>query len=189
MTRTRRVALQGLALLALAATAGCAGLGVPRSYHISTEQLEQALRSRTPMRHSLAGIVNLRAQLGEVRPLPQENRLATQVRFDASGPLLPQAWHGSFDLLFGLRFEPSDHSLRAQDLELQALRLPMVMGRSAELLEGALTALAQQMGKDLVLYRLNPRDVERLLSLGLRPEPIQVTPRGLRVEFSKAEGA
>lgn len=189
MTRsaTRRAMLHRLAGLALAGGLGaCAGLPGSREVRISTAQLEQALQQRMPLRQSLAGIVTLHARVPRLRMLPEQNRIAAEVKFEATGPLLPQAWYGGFDLLFGLQFDPADLSLRARDIELQSLRMPMVMGRSAELLQGALAALANQIAKDVPLHRLDAREAQRLKSFALQPDAIDVTPDGLVLRFVPA---
>ncbi|TFY96931.1 DUF1439 domain-containing protein [Ramlibacter rhizophilus] len=183
---TRRRVLGRLAWpLAAAALAGCAGFpGAPTRYRISAAQLEESLRERVPLRHSMGGIVEVTARVDGLRMLPEREQVAAQVKFESSGPLLPQSFHGSFDLLFGLRWEPSDHSLRAHQLELRSLRLPMVVGRSAQLLEAALTAVSRQLIGDVVLHRLSPREVQRLRGWGLRPDTIDVTPDGLELGFA-----
>lgn len=185
----RRTHLRAWAACALgAALAGCAGWGTPRHFNISTERLERKLQERVPLRHSLLGVVNLQARVDRLRTLPEQDRLAAEMRFDASGALLPQPWHGTFDLLFGLQVDPDDYSVRMRDVELTSLRLPMVTGRSAELLQGALGAIAQQFAGDAVLYQLEPRDAQRLRSAGLRPAPIRVTSQGLSIDFVPAGG-
>ena len=169
--------------LALSACAGMAGALAP--WRVSTAQLERGLRDRGPIRHSLAGVLDLSARVDGLRLVPERDRLAAAMKFDTQGPLLPQPWHGSFDLLFGLRYEPSDLSLRAHQLEVSGLRVPRVMGRSAELLQSALNAVSQQFAREVVLHRLNPSDVQWLQSLGLRPGPIDVTADGLVLGFER----
>ncbi|MBL0419881.1 hypothetical protein JI739_05935 [Ramlibacter sp. AW1] len=189
LRESRRHHLRTLAACAMAgALAGCAGLGTPRHFEISTARLERKLQERVPLRHSLLGVVNLQARVDRLRTLPEQDRLAAEMRFDASGALLPQPWHGTFDLLFGLQVDPEDFSVRMRNVELASLKLPMVMGRSAELLQGALSAIAHQFASDTVLYRMEPGDVERLRSLGLRPEPIRVTSQGLSIDFARSGG-
>ncbi|MEJ7932361.1 hypothetical protein WG922_20480 [Ramlibacter sp. AN1015] len=185
---TRRTTSLHLAALALvsALAAGCAGWpGAPDALRISTQELQERLREHVPLQHGIPGIVSVDARVAAVRTLPQSNRLAAKVAFNASGPLLPQTWYGSFDLLFGLRWEPTDQTLRAQQLEVQSLRLPMVMGRSAELLEGAINALARQLAGDLVVHRLGREEAQRLERFGVQPQAITVTPEGLVIGLAR----
>lgn len=190
MARTdlaRRTLLSSFAALPLLCVlAGCAGgLGAPRSLEVGAAELERRLRERMPLRQSVGGIVDVTANLAGLRLLPDEDRLAAEMKFVSSGPLLPQPWHGSFDLLFGLRYDAGDHSLRAHQLELQSLRLPMVMGRSSQLLQQALNAVSQQLAQEVVLHRFSPDDVQRLESFGLQPQSVNVTPRGLVVGLGR----
>ena len=183
MSLRRRQLLSRLGpLLTLAGLAGCSGWpGTPRSLQVSTAELERKLRERMPLRQSLAGLLDLNATLQGLRMLPEQDRIAAEMSFSTSGPLLGQAWQGSMELLFGLRYEPTDHSLRAHQLALNSLQLPGLSGRRAELLQTALGTLSRQLADEVVLHRLAPRDLDRLQDLGLRPGAVTVTPQGLEL--------
>jgi hypothetical protein len=161
----------------------CSGLGgPPGSYTISAAQLQDALTARVPRHHSIAGLLDLEARITGLRFLPEENRVAAQVGFEAGGPLLPRSFPGRFELLFAPRFEPSDSSLRASRLQVQGLSVPGLPSAFSAPLERSLPVLARLVaGEDLVLHQFRAADLRRLKSMGIQPGDIQVTPQGLQV--------
>lgn len=181
---TRRALLHTLTpLVALLALPGCGSLIGPDEVLISQAQLQGALSRQLPQ-HFSAGFLELDARLGRLQLLPQENRLAVGVEFDTSGPLLPRPYTGRFDLVFGVRYEPSDHTLRATQMQARAFELPGAPAGVSNGLERALPLIARVLvGEDLVLHRLSARQGERLARIGRRPDQIRVTPEGLLVSL------
>jgi hypothetical protein len=161
----------------------CGGLGgPPGSYTITAAQMQDALASRVPRHHSIAGLLDLEARITGLRLLPEENRVAAQVGFEAGGPLLARSFPGRFELLFAPRYEPSDQTLRATRLQVRGLSVPGLPAAFAGPLERSLPVLARMMaGEDLVLHQFRAADLRRLKMLGVQPGDLQVTPRGLQV--------
>ncbi len=182
----RRHLLRAALAAPLLPLAGCALLPqAGDSYLVPLTRLEQSLVGRAPRTYSAAGLVDLQARVQRLRLLPEANRLAAEVSFDAAGPLLPRLMAGTFDLLFALRYEPSDQTLRAHQLQVQSLKLPSLPAGAVGALERAMPALARvALGDDVVLHRLEPRDVQRLAMVGLQPGAITVTPEGLRIAYA-----
>lgn len=181
---TRRLLLRTLApLVPLLVLPGCGTLLGPDEVLIPRAQLETALARQLPQ-HFSAGLFELDARLGRLQLLPQDNRVAVEVGFDTSGPLMPQVYSGRFDLVFGVRYEPSDRSLRATQLQARAFELPGAPAGLASGLERALPVIARILvGDDLVLHRLSASQGERLARIGRRPDQIRVTPEGLLVKL------
>ena len=93
------------------------------------------------------------------------------------------AYDGRFALEFGLRYEASDRSLRAHQLELRALDLPGLPAQGLAMLQAALPQVLRQAVGELVLHTLRPQDLALADSLGLQPGAITVTRQGLEVGF------
>ncbi len=157
----------------------------PRPHHrISGAQLQQAVAQRFPLRFPLGGLVELTVTAPRLRLLPLQNRLAAQVAVDAAGPALRRTYAGGFDMAFALRYEASDTTIRAHQLEVLDVQLPDTPPRTSELLRGTLPAVAQQALGDVVLHRLRPQDLALADALGLEPDTLAVTAEGVTVYFS-----
>jgi hypothetical protein len=179
LIRRRRWQLAAGAALLLAAT-GCAAQ--PR-FSIPAARLDEALARRFPMRFPVAGLLALKLEPPRLRLLPDVNRISAELPLEASGPLLGRSYGGTVDLDFGLRYEPSDQSIRAHRLKVNAVRFPDLPPDLAQLLTAALPGLSEQALGEVVLQRLRPEDLAVPDSLGLQPGAITVTARGLVVDF------
>lgn len=105
---------------------------------------------------------------------------------DARGPLLARPVTGQADVDFGLRYEKSDHTLRATDLRLRGLSLPDVPPATAQALRQWLAQWVRESLHEVVVHRLREEDLMLAENLGLQPGAITVTPEGLRVELVPA---
>ncbi|WP_313082790.1 DUF1439 domain-containing protein [Pulveribacter sp.] len=176
------------AFAALALLPGCAGARSPR-YTISAAELQQALATRFPHRYPLAGLLDVELQSPRVQLLPERDLLNAVIDLQAGGALLQgRQPRGVLDVDFGLRYEPSDRTVRADRLQVNFLRvegLPPVLAQNVARY-GA--PLAQQALQDVVLHQLRPQDLALTDGLGVQPERIRVTPAGLVVEFAPRRG-
>lgn len=170
------------AALALAACA-VAPQAWAQSYTISAEQMQGAVAEKFPRRYALGGLMNLDVQAPRLRLLPQQNRLNADMDVTASGPLLQRRYAGAFDVDFALRYEPSDRTIRAHQLHVNALRLEGLQPQAAEMLDIYGPQLAQQTLSEVVLHQLRPQDLAVPDGLGMQPSSITVTDKGLVVRF------
>lgn len=156
------------------------------AYTITTPQIEEALAEKLPRRYRLGGLLNLEVQVPALRLLPAQNRINAVLPVVASGLAVSEGARdaaGSLDVDFGLRYEPSDRTLRAQQIHVNALRIDGLRSAAAEMLNGYAQQLATQSLGEVVLHTLRPQDLALADGLGMQPGPIKVTERGLRVEF------
>lgn len=151
----------------------------PPGYAVSTEQMQQALAQRFPLRYPVPGVLNLDLQTPRLRLLPQRNRLLAEMAVQASGPALHRAHQGGFDVDFALRYEASDRTLRARQLHLSRLRFPTLRPEVVDMLNAYAPALAEQSLREVVLHQLQPQDLKAVEAMGLQPGPITVTEMGL----------
>lgn len=178
--------LPGGAVFQRAATGECDdGAQASRPHHkISAAQLELAVSQRFPLRYALGGLAEVTVAKPNLRLLPEQNRLAAQVAVDAAGPALRRSHTGSFDIAFGLRYEPADRTVRAHQLQVLAVRWPGASPRAGEMLEGSLPAVAQEALGDIVVHQLQPRDLALADTMGLEPDTLTVTREGVTVHFA-----
>lgn len=179
-------------LLTLAIWMGLGGAGLlalPQEaraqpkYTVSSEQLQEAVAQKFPMRYPVGGLLDLTLQTPRLRLLPELNRLGTEMVVDAAGPALANSSTGIFDVDFALRYEASDQSIRAHKLRVNSLRLSGLPPGPAALLEAYAPAIAGQTLLEVVVHRLRPQDLMLADGLGLEPGTITVTAKGLVIGF------
>lgn len=177
----RRLVLSHALAATLALAAGCAS--AQPGYTISRQQLQQALAERFPRSYPLAGLLDLELQAPRLTLLPERNQLNAVLDLAATGPLLARRYTGWLDVDFGLRYEPEDRSIRAHGLQVNALRLDGLAPQAGALLQRYARQLADQSLRGVVLHQLRDKELAPIDRLGLQPESISVTPRGLQVRF------
>ncbi|HCL85200.1 MAG TPA: DUF1439 domain-containing protein [Comamonadaceae bacterium] len=186
---TRRAALAWAgstagALAALCVLPGCASAATPR-YTISARELQQALATRFPRRYPLGGVFEVELQAPALKLLPERNLLNAVMDLQAVGLLLQgKAPSGVLDVDFGLRYEPSDRTIRADRLQINALRLQGLPPALGQNLTRYGVPLAEQALQDVVLHQLRPKDLALADTLGVQPGAIRVTPAGLVVDLA-----
>lgn len=181
----RRVLLSMAAGLAFSVSACSASPGARQpGITVSESQLQQAVARRFPLRYPLGGgLLELNVQTPQLRLLPAQNRLGSEMVVDAAGPALGRSYSGTLDLDFALRYEASDQSIRAYQLHVNSLRLSGLPPGAAERLSAYAPSLAEQLLGEVVLHQLRPQDLALPEAMGLEPGSITVTPQGLRVGF------
>jgi hypothetical protein len=183
-TRPGRRWLLGATLGLVLAAAGCAGPSGPRSVSLSLAQMQDKLATRFPLRYPVAGLAELNLQTPRLALRPERNRINAVVALEASGPALRRTHTGSLDVDFALRFEPSDQTVRATELQVNALQIDGLPAQASTLLAGLGPTLAQQALREVVVYQVRPRDLALADSLGLQPGRIIVTAQGLEIELA-----
>jgi hypothetical protein len=152
-------------------------------YTVSTRQLQELVEQRFPRRFPVADLLYLDVQAPHLRLLPAQNRLSAEMAVEASGPALHRPRRGRFEVDFALRYEPSDHSLRAHELRFRQLSIEELQPASAAWLNSYGPALAEQALQEVVLHQLRPQDLILGDVMGLQPGPITVTDAGLVIGF------
>jgi len=177
LIRTTHCALGGNALLVLTAAQAQQG------YTVTQIQLQQAVGKRFPRRYAVGGFLDIDAQTPLLTLLPTRNRLAVQIQVQATGPALARAYKGLFDLDFALRYQSSDRTVRADQLRVNALQFENVPAQTSALLSMVGPQLAEQSLQGVVLHQLKPEDLALPDGMGLQPDTITVTGKGLVIAF------
>ena len=180
----RRAMLTVAAGLALGVSACSASPGARQSgFMVSTGQLQQALARRFPRRYPLGGgLLEINVQTPQLRLLPEQNRLGTDLMLDAGGPALGRSYGGTLDMDFALRYEASDRSIRAHGLHVNSLHVNGLPPLASERLNAYAPALAERLLGEVVLHQLSAQELALPETIGLEPS-ITVTPQGLRISF------
>lgn len=153
------------------------------SFTVSKKQVQQELAQRFPLRYPIAGMLDLDVQAPQLSLLPRQNRVSARMSVEAAGPALRRSHSGTFDVDFALRYEPSDHTIRAYQLNFQNLQISQLTPQASELLNVYGPAIARQALQEVVLHQLRPQDLAMADSLGMQPHSITVTDKGLVIGF------
>ncbi len=176
-----------LMLLALAAWPATRLIAQPQAprprQKIPASQLFEALSARFPVRLAAPGIVQLEASAPALLLLASRNRIGAALQLEAAGPVLRQNVRGDVDLLFGLRYEAADRTLRAQDPEVRALRVPALAPEATQAIESLARALLSRVAGELVLHRFTDRELALPETMGFEPGEVTVLQDGLEIEF------
>ena len=93
---------------------------------------------------------------------------------------------GSLLVSEGLRFEPSDNTVRLVDVRVERFAIDGLPGTGSASSIGS-ASLAKALLEDQVLYTLRPKDVAVLEGRGLRPGDLRVTATGLAITLMPVE--
>lgn len=155
----------------------------PRPRHkISAAQLHKALSARFPVRVGFAGLLELQVDASRLLLLPQRNRLGAALHAQLGGVQLPRPQAGELDLVFALRYEGTDQSIRAHQPEIIDMRWPGVPADTTQALQGLMPALARHIG-EVVLHKLSPGELALANTMGFEPQELQVADDGLVIFF------
>jgi hypothetical protein len=155
----------------------------PRPRHrISAGQLYEALSARFPLRFGLAGLLQLQVNAQRLLLLPARNQLGATLLTQVSGPQVPRAQAGELDLVFALRYEPTDQSVRAHSPHVLDIRWPGLPPDTLQAVQALLPGLAGRIG-EVVLHRFSPRELIVADTMGFEPETITVAEDGLVIVF------
>jgi hypothetical protein len=178
-TRSRRTAL-GAALMLLAA---CASVD-PRNVTLSPADVQKLVERQFPRQQRLMELLDISLSNPVVRLMPERKRLATSMDLLASERLSGRTLRGSFSIDHGLRFEPSDATVRLANVRVDDIRLELA-GTPLTGQAGRLSALlAERVLDDFVIYRLSDEKRQLMASNGVNNADVAVTPRGIELRFA-----
>lgn len=166
------------------AGACASGYGEGRSITVALARVKETVNTRFPREFRVLNLLRFVLQAPRLSTLPQHNALEAALPIRANGPLLGREYPARAIVRFMLRYEASDRTLRATDLSLRELQTPDLPPAAAAELGPQLTSAVQRaMDGEVVLYRLQDKDLALMDNLGLQPGRITVVQEGLRVEL------
>ena len=180
----RRFLLSAACAVPLLTTA-CSGRSLPRQLSMSTQQLQATVARKFPKPYPVAGLLQLQLQAPVLSMLPDSNQIRAVLPVLLSGPVLKQTFQGQLDVSFGLRYEPSDRTLRAQRVLVNSLQIADAPPALADMLTTYGPRLGEQVLDNLVLYQFEDKDLALADTIGLQPGVITVTAQGLTMSLDK----
>jgi hypothetical protein len=168
----------------LALLSGCASLIGTHDVNISESQLTLLLARQFPMDRKVLEVIDLNITNPQVELIPQGNRVGTEFDVTALDRLFGSTAMGHVKLDYGLRFQPSDHTIRMTQVRVRELTL----SSGSDKLRGASQRIgglvAENALENLVVYRMKPAQADEMDRLNLEASPITVTAQGLHMTVS-----
>jgi len=155
----------------------------PRSVNVPEERLQQALAERFPIKQRLADVLELEVLPPRLSLLPASNRLATDIDLNVADRLMGGRYNGRIALDFGLRFEPSDNTIRMTGARVNRVSMAGVPEPYQTAITRNAPRLAERLFDNRVLHQFSDKDLNLVNGLGLEPGEITVTPKGLSVSL------
>jgi hypothetical protein len=172
-------------LLGVASVPAQEGPARPR-HKVSAARLHRALSARFPLRLTAGGLLDLHVEAPALLLLPAAQQLGATLQAQLSGPQLRGVFTGEADLVFSIRYERSDRTIRAHRPRVNALRLPGLPRETAQAMQAVLAAVAQDSVGDIVLHRFEPHELAVADAMGIEPKEIVIAEDGLVVYFGNA---
>jgi hypothetical protein len=172
---------------------GCATLNPePKTLSISQERLMQLISGQFPLNSKVLEVFDVVVSAPKISLDATNNRINTSLDLNVVGNgilglLAQREYKGALDLSYGLRFEPSDNSVRMTDVKLNKLKLegaPDLMGQTFSRLG---VALGQKLLAEQVLYRVSDKDMQAAKGWGYKPGAFKVSPTGLLITLEPIE--
>jgi hypothetical protein len=183
MTRTARLVATSLMALVLA---GCAALqGGPRTVEISEVRLAELISGQFPFDNRYLELFDVTLAAPRLRLIPAENRIGTEFSFAMAAPLLGQrSMQGTLSLSYGLRFEPTDNTVRLAGVRVERLELPGVSQAYASRANVVGGLLTEKLLQNFVVHQLKPEDLQLATGLSYQPGALTVVPGGLQLQLN-----
>ena len=179
----RRSLLLYASSILILTVAGCASLLGPRTVEISQGELLEKLSGQFPLTQRVLHVLDVQALSPRLSLQPQANRVTATVPLVARDLLRSREHQGEVALSFGLRYEPSDLTIRLREPRLESARVAGL----PEPLQRGLTRLAGWLAEDRlngqVIHRLKPEDLRSADRMGYVVHDLRVTASGLAVDL------
>lgn len=181
----RRGLLAATTVLPVLWLAGCAALQPgPRTIEISEAKLVEIINTQFPFNSRYLELFDVSLASPRVRLIPAENRIGTELGYSLGSFLLgARDYQGRLNLSYGLRFEPSDNTVRLSQVRVDGFEVPGVPSAYASRANRLGALLAENLLKDFVLHRLKPEDLEIARGWGYQPGALSVVPGCLRLQL------
>jgi hypothetical protein len=152
-------------------------------YKISAEELHKAMSQRFPVRLGVPGVIELEISAPRLHLLPARNQLGAGLVAQASGSQLRQVPPGEVDIVFTLRYEASDQTVRAHRLQVLDLRWPELPRENLATLKSLLPLMTRDAVGEVVLHRFSQRELALADTMGYEPAKLEVVHDGLVIVF------
>lgn len=156
---------------------------VPRR-KVSAGELYDALSRNFPQRVGMAGLLQLEVSAHCLLLLPARNKLGASLAARPSAPAMGGLEAGEIDVVFALRYDRDDRSIRGHDAEVLDVRLPGMPPDFLRMLRQQLAQSARAGFGEVRLHQFSERDLALPDTMGFEPGRFTVLDDGLLVEFA-----
>lgn len=161
----------------------------PRPRHkISAAQLHEALSGRFPVRFMLGSLLEVEISAPRLLLLSARDKLGAGLVVQLGGMQLRPTLPGEIDLVFALRYEASDQTVRARQPEILAMRWPGLPAATLQQLQRSLYPVIREAVGEFVLHKFAPRDLALADTMGFEPESFRVVDDGVVIVFGPKQG-
>jgi len=167
---------------------GCASLVGTHDVDISESQLTLLMARQFPMERKVMEVIDLNITNPVLTLMPQANRVETELDVTAVDRVFGSTALGHLRLDYGLRFQPSDHTIRMTQVRVRELTLSSGSSNLHGTAQRIGGLVAEGALENLVLYRMKPAQADEMDRLNLVASPITVTPQGLHMSVSTRQG-
>ncbi len=156
----------------------------PRQIDVSEAQLLSRIASRFPVKQRQLGLIDVTLDQPRLRLLPEENRVVTEMAYTVGVALTGVApVKGQLELSYGLRYEPSDNTVRLHQARVERLGVEGLSAAQAAQVKKIGGLMAEDLLKESVVHRVKPEDLQSLSGRGYKPGVLKVVPGGLRLQL------
>ena len=152
-------------------------------FKLSPAQLYEALSTRFPLGFGIPGLAQVQVSAPGLLLLPARNKLGASLRAEASGSGLGSVPPGVVDLVFALRYEGADRSIRAHEPEILRIDWPGLAVDAQQALRSLLPDMARELAAELVLHKFTSSELALPDTMGFEPARVSVVADGVLVEF------
>jgi hypothetical protein len=171
-----------LAVLALVwVLAGCASLASPRTITVSEVELARLIEKQFPLDSRLLDVLDVSVGSPRLSLMPGHNRLATELDLLTGERMFGRAYKGQIALDYGLRYDEQSQAIRLTGVRVNRLQLDSGSDSMPATLNRLGGLLAEQMLKDLPIYRFKPEDFDAMNGMGYQPGTVAVTAKGVEI--------
>jgi hypothetical protein len=156
-------------------------------FKLSAAQVAEALSARFPVRFGIPGIAQVEVSSPQLLLLPTRNKLGATLHARASGSGVGPVQSGLLDLVFALRYERKDRSIRAHQPEILRIDWPGLTAEGAQALQLILPDMAREVAAELVLHRFTARELALPDTMGFEPGTVTVAEDGVVVAFRQKQ--
>jgi hypothetical protein len=164
---------------------GCAGIDRLKGYEMSLENLRSSMAGFFPLNRRMLEVFDVGLGLPKLALQPTNNRIGTELDMSLGTdmPFLRKTFTGSFGISSGLRYEPTDHSLRMASVHSDKLSLsavPQVIAPQVQRLGGL---LVEQVLEGFTVHKLPDKLIQGLDTLGVQLGAMTVSNTGVGFNF------
>ncbi len=162
------------ALTAMGLVAGCATLMGPRQVEATQPELQARLDKQFPLSKRIMGLIDVTALNPKLTLHPESARV--RIDFDLAGKEVynTNTYTGNTTLSFGLRYEPSDHTVRLAEVRVDRIAIKELTAGFQALVLKVANKVADEAMSNLPIYQFKEDQLHRAESMGYAIKDIQI---------------